>query len=293
MRRQVADDDLDARLIRIASRQHGVISVAQLRQLGISWAALDRRLRAGRLHRLHRGVYAVGHTGLAKEGRWMAAVLAIGVGAVLSHRSAAELWGIASYDRRPVEAGGHSGNGTIEVTVPSTSGRSPRAGISLHRSLTLSPDDCTRRLGVPVTKPARTLDDLRRALSQPELGTAIKQAEYIGLPLGARFGSQQPHSELEARMLALCRRHRIPKPEMNVRVDRYVVDFLWRARRLIAEVDGWTAHRSRSAFEDDRARDAHLKVLGFEVVRFTWRQVSDDGPLVARTIRVLLSGRST
>lgn len=89
-------------------------------------------------------------------------------------------------------------------------------------------------------------------------------------------------------MLALCRRHRLPRPEVNVKVDRFEVDFLWREQQLVVEVDGWEAHRSRSAFEEDRARDARLAVLGYEVVRFTWRQVTHDGATVAKTIRALL-----
>jgi very-short-patch-repair endonuclease len=95
-------------------------------------------------------------------------------------------------------------------------------------------------------------------------------------------------SELEARFLTLCRRHRLPQPEVNVRVDRFLVDFLWRDARLVAEVDGWDSHRTRSAFEEDRARDVRLTLLGYDVVRFTWRQVEHDSKDVATTIRRLL-----
>jgi very-short-patch-repair endonuclease len=93
-------------------------------------------------------------------------------------------------------------------------------------------------------------------------------------------------------MLAICRRHRLSPPEVNVKVDRYEVDFLWRDQRLVVEVDGWDSHRSRSAFEEDRARDARLAVLGYEVVRFTWRQVTEDAGAVAQTIRLLLRERA-
>jgi very-short-patch-repair endonuclease len=92
-------------------------------------------------------------------------------------------------------------------------------------------------------------------------------------------------------MLSLCRRHRLPQPEVNVSVDRYIVDFLWADRALIVEVDGWESHRTRSAFEEDRARDARLAVLGYRVVRFTWRQVTDHGAELAGTIRALLRAR--
>jgi very-short-patch-repair endonuclease len=94
-------------------------------------------------------------------------------------------------------------------------------------------------------------------------------------------------SELETRMLSLCRRHRLPQPEVNASVDRYEVDFLWSEQRLVVEVDGWESHRTRSAFEEDRARDARLAVLGYETIRFTWRQVTDDSRGVAETIRLL------
>ena len=211
----------------------------------------------------------------------MAAVLACGDGAVLSHRSAAALRGI----RKPR-------HGPIDVTVPGSSGRKNRAGIGLHRSTTLIASSCTRRLGIPVTTPARTLADLRPLLSPAQFASAMREAEFRRLPIGGQGDGDRTRSELETRMLALCRRHRLPQPEVNVSIDHYVVDFLWTDRRLIAEVDGWESHRTRSAFEEDRARDARLTVLGYEVVRFTWRQVNDDARGVARTIRVLLSGRA-
>ena len=112
------------------------------------------------------------------------------------------------------------------------------------------------------------------------------------LPIGDQHESDGPRTELEDRMLALCRRHRLPQPEVNVRVSRYEVDFLWRDKRLIVEVDGWGAHRTRSAFEEDRARDARLALLGYEVVRFTWRQRTRDQAAVAKTIRELLRART-
>lgn len=210
----------------------------------------------------------------------MAAVLACGDGAVLSHRSAAALWGI----RRPR-------NGPVDVTVPSTAGKTTRTGIALHRSTTLIASSCTRRLGIPVTTPARTLDDLRPLLSQAQFSSAVREAEFRRLQIGDQRRGDGARSELEVRMLSLCRRHRLSHPAVNVPIDRYVVDFLWPHQALIVEVDGWEAHRSRSAFEEDRARDARLAVLGYETVRFTWRQVTDDGRGVAATIRARLRGR--
>jgi very-short-patch-repair endonuclease len=287
MRQQLANRGADAALARIAARQHGVVSAQQLYAAGLLPSGVSDRVRAARLHRIHRGVYAVGHPNIGNEGRWMAAVLACGESAVLSHRSAAQLWGMIRA-RRPSSAGAYGDQDPIDVTVPGDGGRAARAGIRIHRSLTLSPADLTRRGGIPVTKPARTLEDLRRILPAKEFARALREAEYLSLPIGAAFKPDRSRTDLEALLLALVRRHRLPQPEVNVRVDRHVVDFLWRAHRLVVEVDGWQSHRTRSAFEEDRARDARLKILGYEVLRFTWRQVEDDSRTVVQTIRELL-----
>ena len=145
----------------------------------------------------------------------------------------------------------------------------------------------TLRHGIPVTKPARTLEDLRRTFPRSVFAAALRQAEFLRLPI-ARVVEDHTRSELEARFLGLVRRHRLPHPEVNARVDRFVVDFLWRPEGLFVEVDGWESHGTRSAFEDDRARDARLRLLGFDVLRFTWRQLADDGANVAKAIRRLL-----
>jgi very-short-patch-repair endonuclease len=274
----------DAAIAGIAAWQHGVISVKQLRSLGVPSSAIGDRFTSGRLHRIHRSVYAVGHPNIGNEGRWMAAVLACGEGAVLSHSSAAELWRI----RHPRGPSAASEGFLVHVTLPGTSGGRRRKGIAIHRSRTLSPADCTLRDGIPVTRPGRTLADLRRILPPRQFAAALREAEFLGLPTGDQFGSDHTRSELEARFLALLRRRRLPQPEVNVLVDRFVVDFLWRSRRLIVEVDGWDSHRTRSAFEGDRARDARLKVLGYEVVRVTWRQIEDDAAAVAQTLLALL-----
>jgi very-short-patch-repair endonuclease len=139
-----------------------------------------------------------------------------------------------------------------------------------------------------VTNPARTLTDLRRVLPAAQFAAALREAEYLRLPIGDRFESDRTRSELEARFLALCRRHRLPQPEVNVRVGPFKVDFLWRDRRLIIEVDGWETHRTRSAFEADRARDVELELLGYTVVRLTHRRLVNEASRVARTLRALL-----
>lgn len=133
--------------------------------------------------------------------------------------------------------------------------------------------------------------DLRRLLPQPQFRAALRQAEYLGLPIGDRLEPDHTRSELEARFLALLRRHRLPQPDVNVRVGPHLVDFLWPSAGLVAELDGYRAHAGRVAFEGDRARDVALKALGFEVIRFTWRQVTAGHRETARTLRKLLRAR--
>jgi very-short-patch-repair endonuclease len=268
----------DQMLAEMAARQHGVVSFAQLQRAGIHRNAVQSRLRAGRLHRLHRGAYAVGHTKLTFEGRCMAAALATGDRAVVSQRSAAAIW-------RMLQP--HSG--PIEITTSGDGGREKRRGIRVHRSVTLIARLTTRRQGIPVTKPARTLRDLRRTVPQPVFRAALRRA--LDLRLIRSTGIPEPdltRSELERRFLRLCRRHRLPQPEVNARIGPHEVDFLWRSQGLIVEVDGFRHHGHRAAFESDRARDAHLQSLGFRVLRFTYRQVSDRKAEVVEALRSVL-----
>jgi very-short-patch-repair endonuclease len=230
-------------------------------------------------------------------------VLASGEGAVLSHESAAQLWGIRPRPRTRSGAGGSraigggDGNGRggpapVHVTSPSTVGKRRRNGIILHRTTTLTARDWTRLDGIPVTRPARTLSDLIPLLSPAQINAAVREAEFLHLPVGEfsarRDRPGRARTELESRMLAICRRHRLPQPEINVKLDRFEVDFLWRAERLVVEVDGWASHRTRSAFEEDRVRDVRLSLLGYRVVRFTWRRLADEPADVARAIRALV-----
>jgi very-short-patch-repair endonuclease len=264
----------------IAAEQHGVITTAQLQAAGLTPDGIAWRVRTGRLHRIHRGVYAVGHPGLSQRGRWKAATLALGDGAVVSHRSAAELWTLLP------ERGGKP-----SVTVPGGGGRRRRDGIRIHRSPTLTGTLTTLHDGIPVTRPARTLADLARVVSPAECRRARRQAEFLGLPLGAEHRSDGTRSDLEHDFLALCRRAGIPEPEVNVRIDRYTVDFLWRNERLVVETDGYRAHRGWQAFQDDRIRDATLARSGFEVRRFSAWQVANEPAAVAATVLARLGGR--
>ena len=277
MRHQLAKPD--QLIARLASNHHGVVGLDELRAAGLTKDAVKRRVAAGRLHRIHRGVYAVGHAGLSTEGTWMAAVKACGPGAALSHRSAAELWRMLP---RP--------GGIVHVTLPSAAGRARREGIRLHRSSSLTGAATTVRDRIPVTTPARTVADLRRSADAETFRRAIREADVLRLRIAAAVpDAGGTCSELERRFLGLCRRHRLPRPEVNVRVGHLLVDFLWPAERLAVEVDGYGAHRGRQAFEDDRARDIALKLGGYEVARFTWRQVTDRPRAVARAVRGLLA----
>jgi very-short-patch-repair endonuclease len=268
------------RVAGIAARQHGVISSTQLLAVGLSRRAISHWVAAGRLHRIHHGVYAVGHRAPSNEGRWMAAVLACGEGAVLSHRSAAELW-----EMLPARGG------LVHVAVERGGGRRQRAGIRLHRSSSLPRTATTRRRGIPVTTPARTIADLPRVATKGEVRRAIRVAEYKGLPLG-EVKTDRTRSDLERNLLRLCKRHRLPLPEVNVKIGPFTADFLWRAHKLVVETDGWAAHRGRQAFLEDRERDAYFRLRGLDVWRFSDEQVGRDASTVATLLRRRLIPRA-
>lgn len=278
---------VDSLTARLAANQHGVVSLDQLRRLGVGAKAAAQRAKRGRLHRVHRGVYAVGHAGLSIEGRWMAAVLAVGADAVLSHASAAALWRLTPTLHPPAF------NAVVEVTVPGGGGKRKRSGIRVHRSTTLTDRDTTRRRNIPVTTPARTLEDLKPGLSMPQFHAALRQAEIRGYDVSRVAAPGAPtRSELERAFLRLCRRHRLPEPEVNAAIGTYQADFLWRDARLIAEVDSYGFHRGRGAFELDRRREADLAAAGYEVLRFTWQQVTQGPAAVVAAVRARLLARS-
>jgi very-short-patch-repair endonuclease len=207
----------------------------------------------------------------------MAAVLACGDGAALSHRSAAEHLKLL-----PVR------DGAPHITVPGTGGRKKRRGIHIHRSPYLTGAVTTTRDGIRVTTAARTIVDLRRTAPAREVRRAIRQAEIAGYRLDG-IETDGTRSDLERDFLRLCRRHRLPMPEVNARVGPYRVDFLWRDRKLIVETDGYRYHRGRQAFRDDRERDVELGLRGFRVHRFADETIAEDPASVAATLRSLLS----
>jgi very-short-patch-repair endonuclease/predicted transcriptional regulator of viral defense system len=289
---------VDWEIARLAERQHGVVALAQLARLGLSQRAVSHRAAAGRLHRIHRGVYAVGHPVLPRYGRWMAAVLAAGPGAALSHASAAALWEI-----RPSAAT------RIDVTVRTPGGRD-RPGLRIHRATRLRSAEAKRHHGIRVTTPARTLLDLASSMPRRALERALDQAEILELfdlralhevidahrgergagVLAAALGDHHAgttvtRSALEEAFLALCAAHALERPQTNVRVCGLEVDFLFAARRLVVEADGYRFHRTRNAFERDRERDAILARAGYRTLRFTHRQVTGAPAKVAETIR--------
>jgi predicted transcriptional regulator of viral defense system len=282
---------------RLAERQHGVVARRQLDALGMSSSAIGRWAKQGRLRRIHHGVYAVGHRVLTANGRRMAAVLAAGPGAVLSHASAAALWEI----RRTSAT-------RIDVTVRRTAGRAKRPGLRIHRTPTLRADEITEHEGIPVTTPSRTLLDLAATLPRRALERALDEAEVQELydlssldAMARRHAGERgaarlqqalagdgdltlTDSELEELMLALCNEHGIEHPSPRTWVAGLRVDFVFKASRLVIETDSWAYHRTRRSFERDRERDAILARAGYRTLRFTHRQLTREPALVAATI---------
>jgi very-short-patch-repair endonuclease/predicted transcriptional regulator of viral defense system len=294
-RNHVTPDDV---IRRLASRQHGVVGRHQLAAAGVPFHVIDYRVRTGELHCLYRGVYRVGPI-TAPYGRHMAAVLACGGTAVVSHASAAELL------RLPLERSTHP----VEVYVL-RGYRAPSAELRVHR--VLRKPESTRVEGIPVTTVGRTLLDLagcctERAAEQA-LAHALRQrlvstsalrrllerhptrrgARLLRALLLAAGGPALTRSQAEELLLALVRRGGLPPPEVNARIAGMEVDFLWRAARLVVEVDGYAYHSSARAFEQDRKRDATLLGLGYRVLRVTWRQLRDEPDAVlVRLIQLL------
>lgn len=280
----------------LATRQHGVVSRAQLLDAGLSPRAIEGRLQSARLHGLHRGVYAVGHLSLDRRAHWLAAVLACGGGALLSHRTAAALWGLM-----------HPGR-WIEVTAER--GRS-RPGITVHECK-IDREDRTEIGVIPVTTVARTLFDLAEVLDEDRLRAAFEEADRMRLlelaalkrlwfhshgrrslrPIMRLVSEAQAppltRSLLEERFAKLCRERGVPSPSFNTLVLGFEADALWPAERLIVELDGYAYHRHRAAFERDRRRDAALQAAGYRVVRLTSRRLAEEPAELAAEIRKLL-----
>jgi very-short-patch-repair endonuclease/predicted transcriptional regulator of viral defense system len=290
---------VDRAIAEIAARQHGVISRVQLLALGLSTSAIDYRLAIGRLHRIEREVYAVGHAHVTQPGRWLASVLTCGDAAVLSHRSAGAHLGIAPYDGR-----------WIDVTARTR--RRSRGRIKVHRAR-LEPEDTTVEDNIPLTTVARTVLDLAAIVDLRRVERALERAEKLDLfdlreiertcaratgHHGLRAISQalalympdtRTRSELERDFRDFCRDHDLTLPQVNVIVAGHEVDALWADAGLIVELDSWEHHRDRAAFERDRVRDAELRLAGYTVIRITYRRLREYPEEVAALIRRCLT----
>jgi hypothetical protein len=283
---------VDARLAAIAARQHGLVTSAQFAGAGLGYAAVSNRVATGRLHRYHRGVYGLGHRPVSREAAWMAAVLACGAGAVLSHLSAAVLWSIW---RRRVTG--------IDVLAPR--GRRGAPGVRVHDCRRLDRRDITTREHIPTTTVARTLVDLTDILTPHQLANAIHEAAFRhrfnanatrsamqrangrrhlhrledALALNAA-GSAGTRNGLEDRFLSLTAQLGLPPPLVNTQVHEIEVDFHWPDRGLCVEVDGGGHARPRTQREDHE-RDGTFERAGYRVLRLAEHEL-DLATVVAR-----------
>jgi len=301
--REKADDHA---IVGLVERQHGVVAGWQLEELGFGEQVARKRKSAGRFHRVHQGVYAFGNPNLNRKGHLVAAVLACGPGAVLSHRSAAYLHGILDDSRN-----------RVDVIAPNRRGRAPK-GIAAHRDGTLVPADRVVIDGIPCTSLGRTLLDvaatestrsLTYAVTQAEVERIFDLAEVVELLKRSRGRrgvarlrlaielhdpqEQEARLELEKRLLRLFKRSRLPRFEVNghLVVDGISImpDFLWRDARLIVEADSRRVHGTATAFERDYLRDQRLAVAGWTVIHATWHQVTNEPARLIETLRALLS----
>lgn len=288
-------------LAELAGRQHGVVSASQLRELGYSKAAISRDVFAGRLHPLHRRAYLVGHAGASREARCLGAVFACDTGALLSHRSAAWLWGLTSRFVMPVE-------------VTAASPRPTRAELRVHSATALTDDDRASSRGIPVTAVPRTLLDFA-AVDPWYLTRALDNGSRLGLldlieidalversrgfrgvarlreALALHRSPAFTRSNVERRFLDLVRHAGLPTPSTNLFIEGYELDAYWAAERFAVELDTYDYHGSPAAFEEDRLRQENLKLAGIEMTRITGIRMDREPRAVANRLRRLLSQR--
>lgn len=294
----------DREVARIADVQKGFAVHEQLVEAGLSRSAIAHRVRAGRLHPYHKGVYLVGRRSLEPLGREMAAVLRFRGHAILSHRSAACVWGLLT--EPPQE---------VIMTIVSKQGRC-RPGVRIHRAKALDRRDLRVRDGLPLTAPARTLLDLAAEEPDADLEEAVAVARQRGLAadheiraairrarnrkgavrlarlLDAGHPSGFTRSRAERQMRALLRAAELPQPRANVPLLGYVADFLWAEHRLVVEVDGYLFHSDKASFERDRRRDQVFAAAGHTVIRVTWTQLLNEPLAVAARIAQALAARA-
>jgi very-short-patch-repair endonuclease len=286
----------------LAERQHGVVARRQLLEGGLSIELIRGRLENGRLIPIYEGVFAVGHLRIGRSGRWMAAVLASGPSAVLSHDSAAEIWAM------------RKARGLPEVTR--RSGGTRRAGVRLHQTRVLEPAEVTTEAGIPVTSVERTLLDIAARLDTKRLERALVAADRTGRlrwPELERLLARTPRrpgagrlrrvalqvdpravdaiSPQEVDFLALCREAGLTRPEVNVLVEGRLVDFLWPAERVVIETDSYVYHRDRPAFERDHEGTVALTAAGYVVHRATYAMLVRDPDTFLAVVRRSLNSR--
>jgi very-short-patch-repair endonuclease len=295
----------DNAISRIAARQRALVTRAQLKELGIECRAIDYAIARGRLHRMHQGIYSlVPFPALPPLAAELAAILACGDGALLSHHSAAAVWGI-----RPFL------DGDVDVTVIGKETGRRREGIRVHRTAHLHPRDARRHQQIPIASPARALLDIAPEVSGRSLEWALDQALVKRLTTRAQIKAvlaAYPHrpgtpkltalldpdrpttltsSIPEERLLRHMRKANIPIPEVNARVGNYTADFLWRAHKVILEIDGYHYHNTRAAFERDHRRDAEHQREDFLVIRVTPRQLHDNHEAILVHVATTLERR--
>jgi very-short-patch-repair endonuclease len=296
--------DSSAQIWKLVGRQHGVVARSQLLELGLSSRSIEHRVAKGRLHPLWRGVYAVGRPEVDQKGRWMAAVLSCGPLALLSHRSAAALWGLM----RPLR------EIAVDVVVPQKVVRR-RPGIRVHRRTDLGPEYRREVSGIPLTDPVSTLIDLASCAPEWQVERAISEADRLELidseTLRSEVGALRPRpgiacvrgllgcdaltdTGLERKFLALARVAGLPRPETQAWLNGYRVDFYWSHIGLIVEADGWIYHRTQGDQVTDRRRDQAHAAAGLTTLRFAEAQIRWRPDEVVRTLTAVTDrlGRS-
>ena len=286
----------------LAGRQFGLVTHRQLLRLGFSSGSIARSSKALRLHRVHRGVYAVGHRVLSDHGRCLAAVMASGRGAVVSHSAAAWLWGLLPGCPK-----------TIDVTVPRHGGN--RAEIALHHSSTLAPAEHGRFGPIPVTALPRTLLDVAATTSPRLTWNVVDRAERRGVldlaEIDAMLKRRRAHrgaarlrkalaiyrepgffrARSERLFRRLVKKAGLRPPLINTWIDRFEIDAYWEEERFAVEIDGWETHRGRRAFEDDRLRQEEMKLAGIDAIRISARRIETEPAAVGRRLAILLERR--
>jgi very-short-patch-repair endonuclease/predicted transcriptional regulator of viral defense system len=299
------DPAVEREIGRLAVAQNGCVTLEQLVAAGYTGAAIKTRVVRGDLHRLQRGVYAVGEPALLPLAAESAAVLSLRAPAIISHRSAAAIWSIAGRDPA-----------VVDVTVLKSNPR-PRDRVRIHRVRTLNARDIRSKSNLALSSPARTLIDfaadastkeLERALAEAralehvndrELSRALERvpANHRGVAsmrslLARQTGRALTRSDGERMILSLIEAAQLPPPLVNVRIKGFTADFLWPEHRLVLEVDGYRFHSSRSSFESDRRRDQVLIAAGYRVIRVTWRQLEEEPLAVITRVAQALAARA-